>query len=120
MDILTPGIMNIPAVPNEQVVHIDRLPVMPLLALMILKLQAWEDHRNSPKPWQRPKQYVHAKDLKGLLPIAIRRGESLQTEHYAWIPSSLIEAAQSRVTRYILYFPKQAQQWRQIGVRSVE
>jgi hypothetical protein len=47
VDILLPGIMNIPRVPRELIKRVQNLPVMPLAGILLLKLQAWEDHRNA-------------------------------------------------------------------------
>ncbi|KAI0803200.1 hypothetical protein BC629DRAFT_1438256 [Irpex lacteus] len=57
VDILTPGIMNIPDVPREHIVTIDGFPVMPMIPLLLLKLQAWTDHRAATKPYLHDKQY---------------------------------------------------------------
>lgn len=106
--------MNIPNVPTNQLVYIDGFPVIPLIALMLLKLQAWEDHRNSSKSWEIPKQWVDAGDLGGLLPIAARRGDSLKKE--SWIPQNFSTAAKKRLTRYLERNSSQKSGWLKVGL----
>ena len=116
VDVLIPGIMNIPSVPREKIVHIDSLPSMPLIPLILLKLQAWEDHRNAFKSYHRMKQWTDVNDLELLLPIAISRRDSLEKE--TWLPGSFVSAAKDRITRYLQHYPGQAKSWAQIGVAS--
>jgi len=49
VDILLPGTMNIPSVPRSHITYtqVPDVPVMPLLAVILLKLQGWMDHRDS-------------------------------------------------------------------------
>ncbi|GJE93051.1 hypothetical protein PsYK624_092100 [Phanerochaete sordida] len=114
VDILQPGIMNIPSIPSEHIISIDGLPVMPLIPLIILKLQAWEDHRDATKSYLNSKQHTDAADLARLLPIAIRRGDNVRRE--SWLPQTFVEAARRRLKRYLGHFPAQAQEWKQIGL----
>lgn len=93
--------MNIPLVPIDNILHIERLPMMPLIPLILLKLQAWEDHRNALRPYLQDKQHTDAADLARLLPIAIRRGDSLRKE--SWMPETFVIAAKQRIQRYLLH-----------------
>lgn len=113
VDILIPGIMNIPDVPLNKVVLLKGLPAMPLIGLIMLKLQAWEDHRNHNKNYMQVKQFTDVSDLEALLPIAIRDGRSVDTE--SWIPASFVTAARERVLRFLASYPAQSQNWRRIG-----
>ncbi|KAF7797996.1 hypothetical protein EIP86_009205 [Pleurotus ostreatoroseus] len=56
VDVLVPGILNIPFVPTQHIVSLEDLPVMPLIALLLLKLQGWEDHRLSGRSDMQQKQ----------------------------------------------------------------
>ncbi|EKM57340.1 uncharacterized protein PHACADRAFT_255052, partial [Phanerochaete carnosa HHB-10118-sp] len=108
--------MNIPAVPTASVLRIDELPVMPLIPLILLKLQAWEDHLLASKFYLRVKHYTDAADLAQLLPIAIRRGNSIRQE--SWIPETFVAAARKRLEVYLVWYPTQARQWEQIGLKK--
>lgn len=105
--------MNIPDVPSDKVVLLKGLPAMPLIGLIMLKLQAWEDHRNHNKNYMQVKQFTDVSDLEVLLPIAIRDGLSLDTE--SWIPASFVMAARERILRFLVSYPTQSQNWRRIG-----
>lgn len=115
VDILLPGIMNIPTVPRDKILHIDRLPLMPLIPLIMLKLQAWEDHTHALQRYQRQKQWTDVADLQRLLPIAVRRRENVANE--AWIPSSFLQAAKKRLERYLVQYPEQIHLWKQVGLK---
>lgn len=97
VDILTPGIMNIPDIPTHRIEFINNLPAMPFLPLLLLKLQAWEDHGDSDRSDFRAKQYVDARDLAQLLVIAGQRGEHKRDA--IWLPVSFLREAQRRVQR---------------------
>ncbi|KIP07745.1 hypothetical protein PHLGIDRAFT_407778 [Phlebiopsis gigantea 11061_1 CR5-6] len=117
VDILIPGIMNIPSVPRDKILHIDSLPVMPIIPLILLKLQAWEDHRNSDKSYYREKQWTDVADLERMLPIAVRQGASLAKD--AWLPRTFVSAAKTRVENYLMVYSGQASMWEAIGARPV-
>jgi hypothetical protein len=114
IDILRPGIMNIPCVPPELIGRVSGLPVMPLSGILLLKLQAWEDHRNAEKWHMRDKAQVDYADLARLLPIAIREGLYLPDE--TWLPENFIEAARSRVERLLMLNEDMYCQWQEIGL----
>lgn len=107
--------MNIPSVPRDKVLRIDGLPVMPLIPLILLKLQAWQDHRSAFKAYLSSKQWTDVSDLRILLPIAIRRGDSLKKETH-WVPVSFTSAAKERIGWYLESYRDQAGLWKQIGV----
>ena len=75
VDILVPGILNIPSIPTERIHRVNKLPPMPFLPLLLLKLQAWHDHRASYRSDYNAKQWMDVQDIQALLPIAVRRGE---------------------------------------------
>ncbi|KAL5313041.1 hypothetical protein ACEPPN_019468 [Leptodophora sp. 'Broadleaf-Isolate-01'] len=113
-DILLPGIMNIPPVPQNLVVYIREFPLMPMIPLLLLKLQAWLDHGNATKQHLREKQPVDAQDINQLLILAVARGVKLSAE--AWMPESFVEAAKRRVVVYGEKFPGSRCHWRQLGL----
>jgi hypothetical protein len=118
VDILVPGIMNIPAIPDRDIIWFDNraFPSIPLLPLLLLKLQGWDDHRNA--SFRRPdliiKQYVDVGDINALLLIAQVKGVH-RTDGVPTLPSSFLHAADLRVRQYVQYFPSSANHWRAIG-----
>ncbi|KAH9919564.1 uncharacterized protein B0H18DRAFT_879935 [Fomitopsis serialis] len=114
VDLLVPGIMNIPDVPKKYIETLGGLPAMPFMLLLWMKLQARTDHRGSPKPYMRPKQWDDVRDIDQLLDIARRRGEMIRAKT-AWMPASFVDAALARIREYIADFPASKAKWEGIG-----
>jgi hypothetical protein len=117
VDILLPGIMDIPSVPLSRITYtrIPGVPVMPLLAVLLLKLQGWTDHRDSEREDFQEKQYMDVDDIRETLAI-LRRvypKETLKSE--SWIPPSFVNAAKWRVDEFVEAFPDTKERWRDIG-----
>ena len=121
VDILVPGIMNIPAVPSQRVETLSGLPVMPLLPHLCLKLQAWDDHGKSYRSDMRVKQHVDVRDVNRLLEIAVVRRVSVRGQDAAWVPTAMVTEATKRAKRYVsgslgvLGSLESAANWRAIG-----
>ncbi|KZT30072.1 hypothetical protein NEOLEDRAFT_1153437 [Neolentinus lepideus HHB14362 ss-1] len=113
VDILLPGIMNIPTITSGRIVKVHDIPVMPLSALLLLKLQGWSDHRASTRPDMIEKQYVDVQDINQLLRIASTRGLWMQSE--TWLPSDFLEAAGDRIAEYVDEYPSSGASWEAIG-----
>ena len=117
VDVLQPGIMSIPDVPTDKIKHRGNYPVMPLIPLILLKLQAWEDHENAFRSWQREKSVVDLADLGRLLPIASRRGD-----HVCGALSQLFHRGPRRVVRLVpvlVVLADQVEQCASPGARPV-
>ncbi|KAF5328929.1 hypothetical protein D9758_016816 [Tetrapyrgos nigripes] len=148
VDLLLPGVMNIPFVPKESIyrtpsttrsssANLDPLPLMPFLPLLLLKLQAWQDHGESPKSWMREKQPIDVRDITQLLEIAVTKycpkpsssgskhseaegqGSRLKTtlleKESTWLPDSFIRAGKTRVKKFVGSYPSTKAQWKMIG-----
>lgn len=112
VDILVPGVLNIPFVDSWRIQHIDGLPVLPLFALLLMKLQGWSDHRASSRSDMQAKQYTDLRDLSQLVAIAYRNGEHL--DNAQWLPNDFLEAAKQRVEN-LIEANQQPINWRRIG-----
>ncbi|KAJ7602062.1 hypothetical protein FB45DRAFT_741569 [Roridomyces roridus] len=120
VDVLMPGIMNIPTVPVPRIVFKrsrSDLPLMPFLPLLLLKLQAWADHKTADKEYLRVKQHVDVRDVTSLLELAVEEYGVELKEDGKWLPESFVTAARQRVRAYVRYFPESAESWREIGFR---
>ncbi|OJT10872.1 hypothetical protein TRAPUB_12605 [Trametes pubescens] len=115
VDILIPGVLDLPTVPRRREKIIDDLPVMPLIPLLLLKLQGWDHHRDSPRADQRDKQYVDVDDIGELLEIAVRRGQNVWQDNLKWMPRSLIHDAQDRVYDFCRQHPNYEDDWETVG-----
>jgi hypothetical protein len=115
VDILIPGTLNIPFVPPSLVPMIDELPVMPIISLLLLKLQGWEDHRNSTRSDMQHKQYMDIRDINQLLQIASQREARLEDE-LGWLPQEFVDTGRERLARYLQTIrPMHASRWAEIG-----
>jgi hypothetical protein len=176
VDLLLPGIMNIPFVPKERIYKVrdegknylsskslaysssssygsrsqsssnsDPLPLMPFLPLLLLKLQAWQDHGESSKLYMRQKQPTDVLDITELLALAVKKycsesptsstsstrqtrmattattGQAsksnltLLEKEKSWIPESFITAGKTRVKKFVRMYPSTKSQWIKIG-----
>lgn len=116
VDILLPGIMDIP---SFSAAHIDtsnsrRLPAAPFSIVLLLKLQAWSQHRTAFKTYLYRKHYTDKSDLETLVPLAAAKGVRISE---AVLPSSFVEAAKNRVLDYVGRYPASSSisEWRTIG-----
>lgn len=119
VDILIPGIMNIPAIPEKNIVYSlikdTNIPVMSFIGVLLLKLQGWADHRISRRTDLNKKQYVDVADIYELLRIAVRnRGTHVGNEN--WLPTSFVAAGKRRVANFVVTHPDSNVYWRQIGL----
>ncbi|KAH8102674.1 hypothetical protein BXZ70DRAFT_799381 [Cristinia sonorae] len=112
IDVLIPGVLNIPRVPSERITNIRDLPVLPFMALLLMKLQGWSDHRASARSDMWEKQYVDVRDINQMLGIAAVRDEDVNRE--TWLPPEFLDAARARVGRFIEKF-RQGARWERIG-----
>lgn len=118
VDILIPGVLNVPNVPPALIVTKapHHLPAMPLLPQLLLKLQGWSDHRASTRTDMQFKQYLDVRDIEALLAIVCRRGLRIDDEDAQWIPETMIADALSTLRRYVVYAsPYGATDWRKLG-----
>ncbi|KAF8901114.1 hypothetical protein CPB85DRAFT_1177719, partial [Mucidula mucida] len=97
IDVLIPGLLDIPSVPSEHVVlrafKTFRLPVMPLFPLLLLKLCGWEDHRNT-----APRKIINdRKDIDEVLAMAVAQ----QARAAAWLPEAFVATARARAREYV-------------------
>ena len=118
IDILTPGLVNIPYIPTWRIVYQDPfpdIPVAPFLCLLLLKLGGWSDHRDPSKRRYMPDRVpVDEEDIEGLLTLAIEAYDvHLMWEE--WMPGWFVALARDRVEEYVDEWPETADSWSQIG-----
>jgi hypothetical protein len=115
VDILVPGIMNIPHIPRERIVWINSQPVIPLLVLLLLKLQGWSDHRASTRSDMQQKQYVDIRDINQLVVVAADKEEHLDKVS-SWVPESFIVRGREHFALFLrIVRPSQTLYWKEIG-----
>ncbi|KAG7097934.1 hypothetical protein E1B28_005245 [Marasmius oreades] len=119
VDLLFPGIMNIPPVPRSRIYYKDNRsskPLMPFLPLLLLKLQAWQDHGESSKQWMRAKQPTDVADITELLNVAVTKYLDVKLKNdEVWLPASFVDAAKRRVKLFTTRYPFTRSQWKLLG-----
>ena len=121
VDILVPGILNIPSMPKRYVVYapITDIPVMPFITVLLLKLQGWADHRVSYRMDLRSKQHVDVRDIYELLRISARNKE-MHLRNESWLPESFVTAGKRRVAEFVCVHSDSAVHWEQIGLTTTD
>jgi len=114
--------MDIPSVPLSCITYtrVPGVPVMPLLAVLLLKLQGWTDHRDSEREDWQEKQYTDMDDIKEILAILRRHYPRETLESESWMPPSFVNAAKGRVDEFTEVFPGTREHWWNIGFDVLE
>ncbi|KAF9014764.1 hypothetical protein BDZ89DRAFT_1076329 [Hymenopellis radicata] len=123
VDLLLPGVMNIPNVPTVSIIHRDHAPtsygdrvsrpLMPFIPLLLLKLQAWMDHGESAKMHMRLKQPVDVADIKELLRLFGEKRVGT-VGGVAWIPESFLGEGRRRVRAFVKAHPDTRKAWEKV------
>ena len=122
IDVLVPGVMCIPAISQKRFMMFKsggkRLgvpPAMPILPLLLLKLQAWSDHRSSRYMDKILKQHIDARDIEELLEVCLGRlKERLKGVGALELPASFVDAGKRRIREFSLYYPNTQTQWNEL------
>ena len=115
VDILVPGVMDLPHVPPRFIININELPCAPLHLLLLQKLQAWYHRRHSPRPDFRAKVPGDIQDIEDLLHIANQRGLKL-TKRRPYITNSFREKSYKRVKKFTYKYPEYTEWWESLGL----
>ncbi|KAI0767757.1 hypothetical protein C8Q74DRAFT_1282207 [Fomes fomentarius] len=116
VDILLPGILDIPDVPPSSIKWMRGLPAMPLMPLLMLKLQGWWDHQLSDRDIYVLKQHNDRWDVEEMLVIALESGECVRESSLNWVPEQMIRDARLRVEHYVERHPHTARGWQKVGL----
>ncbi|KAF8608296.1 hypothetical protein BDV93DRAFT_403282, partial [Ceratobasidium sp. AG-I] len=118
VDLLQPGIMSIPDIfPNEIEYKSTygrthtQIPIAPFGLVLLLKLQAWAQHRDSTEYRFRDKQYTDVADIDVLLPLAVARRVTFDS-----LPETFLREARRRVTEYGRAYPNSRVHWKALGL----
>lgn len=123
VDVLVPGIMNIPCIPNDKVKHYTyhgkRISAMPAIPLLLLKLQALEDHRASDRSVVRNKQCADIADIVQLVERVAQNGCRLDADS-GWLPTRFVNEGNRRYHLFVhlLKIIRHSDAWERIGFRN--
>ena len=115
IDILVPGVMDLPYIHPDYIVKIDRLPCAPLPLLLLHKLQGWDDRRRSHRSDFRAKVPEDVRDIADLLRIANQLGLKI-TKARPYISNSFRNISYERVRKFSLKHPEYVLLWMSLGL----
>lgn len=110
IDILIPGVMDLPDVHPDYIINIEGFPCAPLHLLLLHKLQGWDDRRRSRRRDQLAKVPADARDVVDLLRVAYRRGLNI-TKLKPYITDSFRTTSYRRVKEFSLRYPEHKWLW---------
>jgi hypothetical protein len=116
VDVLFPGIMNIPLVPISSIKTFEGIKVAPFDLVLLLKLQAWKDHQLSLEAYKRQKQWDDKRDLERLLPLAVQRGMRIAEGPY--FSRIFLDEAERKARDFERTSPATRGDWNTVGLRS--
>ena len=115
VDILLPGDAGHPEIESSDTPIIGDIPVMPLFDLLVIKLNGWWYHHNSPREDHRAKEDADVTDIDALLDRAILAdiwyGE--ESEEYRHTPEFMALAL--LLARRFVSLPRRRGNWGAIG-----
>ncbi|KAK0441459.1 uncharacterized protein EV420DRAFT_1580089 [Desarmillaria tabescens] len=123
VDILKPGVLQLPMIFSEAIVDKQGFPVVPMSILLLHKLQGWKDNMESQELRLRLQQDADAGDIRSLLRIVVK-GMSMQEQKNSmyWKQFALErfseefrDETERRVRLFCFMFPEYRDIWRRLG-----
>lgn len=114
VNIILSNAMAIPSVPSHHIELVEGLPVMPLAGVLLLKLQAWQDHCDSAQEYANLKQHVDAADIRQMLRAALTC--RMRPAKEDWLPDMIVTAGRERVALFLVSHADTAPEWRKLGM----
>lgn len=115
VDILIPGVMDLPYIHPDYMININKLPCAPLALLLLHKLQGWDERRSSRRADFLAKLPGDVRDIGDLLRIANRLGLNI-TKSRPYISHSFRDISYERVTEFSLEHPSYIPLWMNLGL----
>ncbi|KAK2464620.1 hypothetical protein APHAL10511_003313 [Amanita phalloides] len=112
VDILLPGLLNIPPIPPDLVEVRDDLPVMPFLPLLLLKVQGWVDHMKDNRSHMKKKIPEDFRDIDGLLGMV---NDTHCLTANGWLPATFIDIECEHVKTFVAEREYTKEKWKAIG-----
>lgn len=113
--------MDIPRFPKSLTIYEiadgNALPVAPLKLVLLLKLQAWSQHRASYLSRFLEKVPMDHSDLCYLFTITQRRGTKIlpMTQSDSYMSATFVENARNRVREHLTVHPSNKSDWKRLG-----
>jgi len=117
IDILIPGVLDLPYIHPQYIIEIDKLPCAPLHLLLLHKLQGWDNRRCSRRPDFLAKLPGDVRNISDLLLIANRLGLNI-TKPRPYITDSFRNISYARVTEFSRRHPEYIPLWMGLGLSN--
>lgn len=122
VDLLHFGVMGIPGMPPDIAYYVRspgyrKIPLLPLIPLLFLKLIGWRKRAKSILRHWRMKVPNDEKDILNLLEIAIRNPDIGHLSSVPWITATFKQRARLQISRFVQKYPDSIAKWRAIGFR---
>lgn len=126
VDILLTGSepLAIPFIPPDRIKYHpsgsarqSQIPLLPLLPLILLKVQGWLDHRDDDlRPWMKSKVPQDEQDLRRLLELAYNSENfTRMKEDLGWLEGWFVNKAETWVKKYVDEWEDSALDWAVLG-----
>ena len=119
IDILVPGVMDLPYVHPHYFININKLPCIPIIFLLFHKLRGWDDRCNSRRRDFLAKIPGDVQDIRDLLRIANQKGLNI-TKSRPYISDSFREDSYERVVEFFGEHPWSIPLWEGLGLTDEE
>jgi len=114
IDILVPGVLDLPYIHPDYIIKIDKFPCAPLTLLLLHKLKAWDDRRGSRRSRFLAKLPADVRDIADLLRIANGLGLRI-TKSRSYISDSFRGTSHRRVKAFCIRHPEYIALWMGLG-----
>ncbi|KAL0565940.1 hypothetical protein V5O48_016078 [Marasmius crinis-equi] len=104
------SILKIPDIPAGELVTLQArsmrdIRLMPLVALLIMKLKGWRDHRLAPKRRLWRKMFQDVEDIHNLIIESVRRNETI-TSAESYLPARFIKRGKADAKYFLRKNPE--------------
>ncbi len=122
VDLLHFGVMGIPCMPPGIAYYVRspgyrKIPLLPLIPLLFLKLIGWRKRARSILRYWRKKVPNDEEDILNLLDIAISRPDIGRLSSVPWVTTAFRRRARRPVGLFVQKYPDSIVKWRVIGFR---
>ncbi|KAK0430450.1 uncharacterized protein EV420DRAFT_1773586 [Desarmillaria tabescens] len=123
IDILKPGVLQLPMIFSEAIVDKQGLPVIPLSILLLHKLKGWKDNMESTEQRLRSKHDADVGDIGSLVKIVLEgmnmqeKKNSMYWKQFALerFDQEFRDGTERRVRLFCSRFPEYRDMWRKLG-----
>ncbi|KAG7439876.1 uncharacterized protein BT62DRAFT_938536 [Guyanagaster necrorhizus] len=123
VDILQPGVLQLPMIFSEAIIDKQGFPVVPMSILLLHKLKGWKDNMGAVALRLRRKHDANVRDIVSLLRIVVEGmspREKINSKRWrqfalAQFDDEFRDGTEQRVKLFCRRFPEHRDMWQQLG-----